>query len=113
MKKPTTTQPYELALQAASMPIDENGPCGNGLIDCMGRLKKLQNWLSEASKGIPCLLFASLHLAIHNYKLSIILPENMPLVGQVQPFTMVTSSEHLLYGALCCSPARCTLGGRG
>ena len=80
-----TTQPYELALQAGSMPVNENASRRNWLIDGSFHAEKLQNWLSGASN---CVLRALLPLhvpVIHNYQLSMVSRDFCPKTNLALP----------------------------
>ena len=70
----TNTQRFQLALQAASRPIDEKAPEKKGLTDWLTRSQTRQIWLSGAINGMSRCLALLQCAAIHNYQLSMLFP---------------------------------------
>jgi hypothetical protein len=65
------TQSSRLALQAASMPIDNSRFIQRGVLDCLTRIQNSQNGLSDASRGMYAHFLPVQCSIIHNCRLSI------------------------------------------
>ncbi|HEU5373833.1 MAG TPA: hypothetical protein VFV38_00185 [Ktedonobacteraceae bacterium] len=89
MNKQNNTQPAQTAPLAASWTIDNSRFVARGWTDGLSGLENLQKWLSDASRGIPCVSLPVQFSPIHNHRLSIVLRQNLALLCTYRVFPLV------------------------